>query len=361
MNEGIPVSRSVTQTALTLKHDAHLRAVALLPLFRHFQGMDGFSEILAKHGLRLDQLSDPYELVSLLGFLSILEDAALLAKDPVLGARLGLTLSPGDLGPAGLLMMQSATIRQGLTRYAESISALQSATDMHLVETEDQLEFIYQVKIDRPFRWPQDAEISLSSTCHLIRTCFDPNWKPLEVHFQHGYSPRPDLLKKLFQAPVLFGQSTNRLVFSKEKVDQKYRNEDAPLIDVVRRHLSDLILENKQESRCLSDRVREILSIKLGRRSCKLTTVAIELGMTPRTLQRSLHSEGMSFSGILKEHREEVIKAHLECSKLSLAEVAWSLGYSDGTVLWRAYKQWTGTAPSLQRKRSRSKSLETST
>ena len=333
-------------------HDAHLRSVALQPLFRHFKGMHGFDEILSRNGIDAHPASDPYELIPLKAFLQVLEEAASFAKDPVLGARLGLTISPGELGPAGLLMMQSSTLRRGLVRYAESISALQAMTEMRLAEQDGVLDFTYQVNIADQSKWAQDAEMSLSSTCKLVRTCFSPRWKPLEVHFRHGHSPCQEQLEKIYRAPVRFGQSANRIIFSCEKIDVPFRVEDSELINVVSRHLGDLILERRGQSASWSSRVKNIVARKVGRMSCSLPDVARELGVTPRALQRLLAAEETSLRNIMRDHRREIVQASLESSGKNLSEIAWSLGYSDGTVLWRAYKQWTGSAPSAKRRPS---------
>lgn len=337
------------QSVCASGHDVRLRAVALLPLFRYFKGVDGFAEILSRNGIDTDLVSDPYELIPLRAFLVILEEAARLARDPVLGARLGLTISPGELGPAGLLMMQSSTLRKGLVRYTESISALQGTTEMRLSEHDGYFDLTYQVNIADQMQWRQDAEMSLSSTCNLIRTCFDPKWRPLEVHFLHGYAPRPDLLEKIFRAPVRLGQGANRIIFSSDKIDMPFRGEDGELINVVSRHLADLLLERKGQAASCSAQVKSIVARKMGRGPCNVANIASEMGMTSRTLQRCLAAEKTSLRAIMREHRQEIAQASLAGSRSSLSEIAWSLGYSDGTVFWRAYKQWTGSAPSRRR------------
>lgn len=328
---------------------ATVRAVALFPLARNFSGDDGFNEIQKKYGIQAKHVRDSYELIPLTVFLSILEESARLAEDPVLGARLGSLITPGDLGPAGVLMAQSATLRRGLSRYAESISALQGVTDMRLTESDGQMDFTYQIRIEHAERWPQDAEMSLASTSNLIRTCFYPRWKPIEVHFVHGSAGRARLLEEIFRAPVRFGQSANRLIFSMDNVDTHVRTEDEALMAVVSRHIDDLILEGRQKSEDHVSLVKSIVARRLGRSPCSLAVVAAELGITQRTLQRYLSLQATSFREILQDCRKEVAAVHLAETSQSLSEVAWSMGYSDGTVLWRAYKKWTGVAPSRRR------------
>ena len=44
-----------------------------------------------------------------------------------------------------------------------------------------------------------------------------------------------------------------------------------------------------------------------------------------------------------------IAETYLADPRLSLKQVAQALGYSDGTVFWRAYRGWTGRAPSRAR------------
>ena len=330
-----------------------VRAVALYPLKRHFEARGGFEALLARHGLSPAQIGDSYEVIPLAAFLDLLEDAATLADDPALGARLGQSMSPGDLGPAGLLMTQSSTIRRGLGRYCASISALQGATDMRLADVDGLLEFTYLLDVPGVSAWPQDAELTLSSTCRMIRTSFDPRWNPVEIHFMHGRSPRAETLRRIFRAPVLFRQAANRIVFDPAGIDRSHRTEDEALIAVIERHVADLI-KARQPSGSLSSRAQLVVARKLGRSPCTLATVAAELGMSTRRLQRGLAEEGTSMREILRMHRRQLAETRLRDRDLSLGEVAGVLGYADGTTLWRAYRAWTGEAPS-RRKRTAAK------
>lgn len=328
---------------------ASVRAVALFPLRRHFETTDGFEALLARHGLAPAQIEDSYEVIPLAAFLDLMEEAARQIGDPVLGARLGQQMSPADLGPAGLLTAQSSTIRRGLSRYCESISSLQSATEMRLSEADGIVDFTYVLNVPDADRWPQDAELTLSSTCRMIRAGFDLRWSPLEVHFMHGPSPRADLLRRIFRAPVKFRQGANRILFDAAGVDRSWRSEDEALIAVIERHVADLILA-QDLSAGMTSRAQAVVARKLGRSPCTLATVAAELGIPPRRLQRRLAEEGTSLRAILRSHRQQLAERHLREPGRSLGEVADALGYSDGTVLWRAFRGWTGEAPSRRRR-----------
>jgi AraC-like DNA-binding protein len=68
--------------------------------------------------------------------------------------------------------------------------------------------------------------------------------------------------------------------------------------------------------------------------------------MSTRTLQRRLQEEGSGFVEILNETRRELALQYIQDDSLPLKEVSYLLGYSDVSNFSRAFKRWTGKAPS---------------
>jgi len=81
--------------------------------------------------------------------------------------------------------------------------------------------------------------------------------------------------------------------------------------------------------------------------------VAEALATSERSLQRRLQAEGSSFRDVMDEARHKLAVAYLGDSNLSLTDVAYLLGYSEGAACTRAFKRWTGSATSLVRGESR--------
>lgn len=320
-----------------------MRASAFTPLVRHFrQQSKDLQPILQARGLSQHAIQDPYGIVPLSAFFWVLEDSAVHLGDPILGARLGQSMSAADLGPTGILLSQSSTLRRGLRRFHDSLSALQGATEMEFGEDGDMPQMTYQLKSDKIAYSPQDSEFSFSGLCQLIRAAFDARWRPEEVHFQHAQSKRYDLLERIFRAPVRFDQPTNRILMPPETMDIHHRDEDKALIGLIERHISDLAVENDLN---LAERVKMIVSRRLGHTRVDLKTVAQELGQTPRSLQRHLAREGTSLRDITREHRKQSARTQLDDPNIKVNAVAQSLGYSDATAFGRAYRAWFDDTP----------------
>ena len=81
--------------------------------------------------------------------------------------------------------------------------------------------------------------------------------------------------------------------------------------------------------------------------------VATRLKMSTRTLHRGLAAEDTSFGEILSALRQERAARHLAEDRVSIAEVAFLLGFSELTSFHRAFKRWTGRTPAEFRREHR--------
>lgn len=77
-----------------------------------------------------------------------------------------------------------------------------------------------------------------------------------------------------------------------------------------------------------------------------MQTVAKELHMSDRTLQRRLTDEGTSYKELLTQTRHEQAIEYLADPSLEIKEVAFLVGYEDQNSFYRAFRQWEGDTPS---------------
>lgn len=316
-----------------------IRASVLAALVQQIDRRSGKTDILlAGHGILRSQLVDPYAFVPMARYVALFEDAAAITADQAFGARLGLLFKASDIGPIGVLFSISPTIRSAFERLSKYVNVLQGATSASLSEENGDVVWNYRV-ID-PTMWPrrQDAEFSLAATCQLVRSCFGRSWRPVEVQFEHPAPRDTAPLERIFRAPLAFSQPTNRIVVRKSDADRVYRSEDSGFASVLERHIADLLPDNGG-FQGLRERVMALIGIYLGHKPITVHSLAVELSMSPRTLQRRLSGEGVSLRGLLREYRQD-FSAMQQSENIRNAAIAHSLGYADTTVFWRARKSW---------------------
>jgi AraC-like DNA-binding protein len=112
---------------------------------------------------------------------------------------------------------------------------------------------------------------------------------------------------------------------------------------------AELICQREQmklsEKTTLSARIRRLVLEKQNGYPSLAVTARL-FHMTPRTLHRRLLDEGTTFKQILKEVRHSLAVEHIKSGRLTIQEIAYSLGYNDVANFRRAFKQWEGVPPS---------------
>lgn len=95
----------------------------------------------------------------------------------------------------------------------------------------------------------------------------------------------------------------------------------------------------------LSGQLRQLLQQQPGKRWA-LDDVARHFHLSPRTLIRRLKAEGTRYQQILDQELERQAKLYLRTPGHTVESVAVALGYEDVSAFRRAFRRWSGMAPS---------------
>lgn len=93
------------------------------------------------------------------------------------------------------------------------------------------------------------------------------------------------------------------------------------------------------------EQVRNCLALELVGGQLNITNVANRLGISERSLQRRLATEGYSFSKIVDDFRAENARRLLLNQNFTVAQVAEILGYQTTSSFHRAFNRWHSTSP----------------
>ncbi|MFB8344720.1 AraC family transcriptional regulator [Brucella cytisi] len=149
---------------------------------------------------------------------------------------------------------------------------------------------------------------------------------------------------KFFGAPVLFDQPVTRLVFSSSYLSLPIIRSDVALDSFLREAPANILIRYRHDND-LSARVRAQLNALPITDWPSFDELAKGLGMAVPTLRRRLRGEGQSFGTIKDELRFVIAERLLQENRLSVAEVAAELGYSEPSAFYRAFHKWMGQSP----------------
>ena len=95
--------------------------------------------------------------------------------------------------------------------------------------------------------------------------------------------------------------------------------------------------------------VEAVVEPLLADGAANIDRVAREMGLSRQTLYRRLKAEDVTFEQLLDELRHRLALKLVRDQQLPVKQAAWRLGFSDPAAFSRAFKRWTGTAPSFVR------------
>ncbi|SFF10676.1 AraC-type DNA-binding protein [Paenibacillus algorifonticola] len=171
--------------------------------------------------------------------------------------------------------------------------------------------------------------------------------QPLTAQFVEFSHPMGDVqaLEAYFGCPILVGAKCNRLTLHRRDLDRPFVSYNEELLEILTPAL-DRSLNEQQRSRSMAERVKWIMKRSLTGGCPDIRTVAKELRMSDRTLQRRLTDENTSFKHLLTQARHEQARAYLADPSLDIKEVAFLIGYEDQNSFYRAFRLWEGDTPS---------------
>jgi AraC-like DNA-binding protein len=273
---------------------------------------------------------------------SIYRGISEVSRDPAIGLKLATEERVERYDPVSIAALSAKTFRDALQRLAR-YKQLTCPEEIRIAERGDECAV--------QFRWllAEEKEPDL-----LIDICFA--WivvlgrrgtgrlvNPKRVELQ-----RPEAHRKMyeqhFQCGVKFGARQNVLVFDKADVARPFVTHNPDLLAMVAPQLEAELTQQLAE-KSLGEQVKGILKRLLAGQRPELETVAAELRMSTRTLQRRLTSEGATFQQLMEDARRELARHYLLNSSLELNETAYLLGYEDANSFFRAFHYWEGTSP----------------
>ncbi|MGN7412814.1 helix-turn-helix domain-containing protein [Paenibacillus sp. SAF-068] len=159
-----------------------------------------------------------------------------------------------------------------------------------------------------------------------------------------------DRLEVYFGCPVDTNSDYNRLTLERGDLSLPFLSYNEELLEILSPAL-DRSLDEQKSSRSITEMVKWIMKRNLTGKRPDIQSVAKELQMSDRTLQRRLTEENTNFKQLLTESRHEQAREYLADPSLDIKEIAFLVGYEDQNSFYRAFRTWEGDTPSNWRVR----------
>ena len=275
---------------------------------------------------------------------------ATLTGDDAFGLHLGERSPLGAFDLFDLRFANSETVHDAIRQLARYQRLIGEGAQMR-VTVEADVARIGLHELD-PAHYTQRHEMECLFALGLARV----RWvtrrpiEVIEVAFRHGPPEDTREYRRFFRAPIVFGAARSEIVVPAETLLLPTIGATPGVAAVIDRFATRLLSELPELQLDVSERAQQVIREILKGVRPTITSVARRMGMSGRTLQRSLGREGTEFQALLEQVQFEAAKRLLALDSSSTDEIAFVLGFSDRTTFHRAFRRWSGTTPGEFRK-----------
>jgi AraC-like DNA-binding protein len=274
-----------------------------------------------------------------------------VSGDPLIGLSLGSEARVERYDPIAIAVLHTRSFRDALERTSR-YKKITCPEEIRIVTQGDECAVQFGWTLARETEPTVLTDLCFAWIVTIGRRGSGGTVGPIRVELARPSAHR-ERYAAWFGCPIRFDAPENALVFRAADVERPFLTANAELLAMIAPQLeSELAYQRAQDS--ARDQVKTTLKRLLAGQKPDIRDVARALGQSPRTLQRRLREEGVTYQRVLEEARRELARHYLLQSSRELNETAYLLGYMDANSFFRAFQQWEGAPPGRWREQQRS-------
>ena len=322
-----------------------IRASQLGPFVK---GLDALhvpvAESLERARIPAEALDKPDMLIPALPLYTLLGTVAERTGIADLGFRIAESTRVDEVGRIGRRVAAARTLEEVLRTFVTEVRGHSSIAAFWLTDDGEDIWFCRRGQGGvRVGAWEVEQYV-VASMVKLVRLV-QPDWHPTRVHLQAVDTPGLEKSETLAGAWIERGRDATAIAIprallaaptlapAQPEPEQAWETETMPVGDFIgslKAALTPYVLEGYPD-------------VKVG---------AELAGMSVRTLQRRLTSQGCSYSEVIASVRFDLARAMLRDPDIKIMDVAKRLGYSAPGHFTRAFHRWAGMTPRAWRRKA---------
>jgi AraC-like DNA-binding protein len=321
-----------------------VRASAFLPFIKFLDQINSPTErLLQRAKVPVFALEDPEALIPLHRSWIFLEQAAQLEGIDNLGILVGQQTQISDLGTFGHLLCQSLTLFDLLTTLERMINTYNSGEKLWIVQEGDRAGLHHRYSSPPTFGSQQARLYAVLIYLKVFQLVLGQAWQPIAIHLEVSPSKSLINIKMFADTQIVFAQPSSAIIFPRSLLSSPLQQPATPHTAA---YQSDYeTLQSSAPSPNFLESLRQLLRSLLRDGYPDIDLVAEIAGMSPRSLQRRLAENDLSYSHLVEKVRFEMAVDLLQDADIKLIEISAELGYADAANFTRAFKRWAGISP----------------
>jgi AraC-like DNA-binding protein len=306
------------------------------------------ADLLASTGLTREVLEDPDARIPGDAALRLWQALIERTGDPALQLAAPTQLPFGAYRVIDYLVGASATVGEGVTRFAQFFRLIADAISLN-VEEEHGGQRLCLNTVGGGAVPAVYVDYVFAALVGRIRMRIRPELQLRGVELRRPRPEDPSPYEACFLAPVRFGADRDRLCFTAAEWAAPIAGADETLARVLEAHARVLEARLPEAETDFISAVRGSIVATLPDGADEVH-VARSLHTSTRTLQRNLSRAGTTFREVLDSVRSGLAESYLADDRVSIPEVAFLLGFSEQSSFHRAFQRWTGRPPGRWRR-----------
>jgi AraC-like DNA-binding protein len=308
----------------------------------------GAERISCQLGCKLESTDGGRVFLPLADYLRLLEWGALELDDQHLGMCFAKEVDGGEMGVYGHVARNASDIRSVIRSLEYYAPIFMSGILFRVYESKCCAVIESAVPGFGGEGVRHDAEFTIVSFVNSIRALIDSKWMPEKVTFKHSCVGSIDIYHDTLGQAVSFDSPKNSIQLKVSDLDIPLNNIDVDLFAILTTY-ADKELEEWSGNNSFVTEIKSMISGMIESGGVSVDKLVDQLHITPRTLNRRLREDGVSYQQL----RDEVIMDYackaLTQSNSCVFEIAMKLGYSESSSFVRAFKRKTGSTPNQYR------------
>jgi AraC-like DNA-binding protein len=304
-------------------------------------------ELARRFELDAASVRDPELRLPLTRFYDLLEQAAELTGEDLFGMHYSLALDPAALDVLGFLAMTSPNLGVAFERMFRYQALLAEGETGNIARARGQVTISL---VNWGPRRPAHRMWNEATMVDMVvngRQMVGADFEVVEVRFRHSAPAAAERLRAALDAPIRFDAEDDALVVPEAVLALPMPSADPAMFEYFDREAARRAAL-RPATETLLDELRRRIEAALPEGVPELSTLAGQLGRSPRTLQRHLAGHRTSLRDVIDDVRRELALRHL-AADLSIAEISFLLGFSQPSAFHRAFRRWTDRTPAQWR------------
>ena len=255
--------------------------------------------------------------------------------------RSGYSSKVRNYGIVGFATMSMPTLRDALQHWSRYCLIAGDPLVTRIVENGDEWQMVFEPRLPMsPKARRYCIEAAVAAVEPVIEDLTNEPANSLSMVFAFG-RPADTEAYALFRAPeIRFSAKSTIYTGKRADLDRLIPASDEAIQTLFHKQC-DLYLSELTHARSLSERLEDLLREAAGNLP-SLDDMAAAFGMSRRSLQRELATEGLNYQQLVRRFRQYHAFKLLEEKSANLKMISYTLGFEDVGSFRRAFHEWTG-------------------